>query len=252
MLRQLSLYGFCFAIVQLLLSCGQPETQSIASEGTERGEEQVVEAVQNIDKTNPEPLQNKAASAQYFILAFGDSLYAGYQLPPKDGFAPKLQAALQEQGLDGYVHNAGVSGDTTAAGLRRMEFVLDSLDRKPDLVLLGLGGNDMLRGIDAEKTRSNMDAMAKIVTDRGIPLMLTGMLAPPNLGPDYRARFDTIYPALAQKYDAALYPFFMKGIVGEKAFFLSDNIHPNAQGIDVIVGNMAPAVARILSPESEE
>ncbi|WP_422343166.1 arylesterase [Parasphingorhabdus sp.] len=196
--------------------------------------------------TASENSDQPVAEAKTLVLAFGDSLYAGYGLAPDEGFAPELQKALNAAGQDVKVHNAGVSGDTTAAGLRRMDFVLDSLPRKPDLVLLGLGGNDLLRGLKPSETRANMEAMVKKLSDRDIPVMLTGMLAPPNLGKEFSDQFNVIYPALAKKYEASLYPFFMDGVVGRSDLILPDGIHPNAEGIDIIVERIAPAVETAL------
>ncbi|VAV94925.1 Arylesterase precursor, partial [hydrothermal vent metagenome] len=147
-------YGFCFAILQLVIGCGQAPIDEKTSQ---------VDIAQREDQIIAEP------EADMFVLAFGDSLYAGYGLPPKEGFAPELEKALKTAGKDVKVHNAGVSGDTTAAGLRRMNFVLDSLPKAPDLVILGLGGNDLLRGLKPEETQANMEAMVKIIVDRNIP-----------------------------------------------------------------------------------
>ncbi|WP_343758323.1 arylesterase [Parasphingorhabdus litoris] len=201
-----------------------------------------VEEKQAVSESSEQP----DVEAETLILAFGDSLYAGYGLAPDEGFAPELQKALNEAGQDVKVHNAGVSGDTTAAGLRRMDFVLDSLSRKPDLVLLGLGGNDLLRGLKPSETRANMEAMVKKLSDRDIPVMLTGMLAPPNLGKEFSDQFNVIYPALAKKYEASLYPFFMDGVVGRTDLILPDGIHPNAEGIDIIVERITPSVESAL------
>ncbi|QJB68658.1 arylesterase [Parasphingorhabdus halotolerans] len=229
MLKTLSAYGFCIAILQLLIACGPAtETQTAPKQSEQTA------------KSEP------AKEAKTLILAFGDSLYAGYGLAPDEGFVPDLQKALNDAGQDVKVHNAGVSGDTTAAGLRRMDFVLDSLPRKPDLAILGLGGNDLLRGLKPEETRANMDAMVKKLKDRDIPVLLTGMLAPPNLGKDFSDKFNVIYPALAKKYGADLYPFFMDGVVARPDLILPDGIHPNAAGIDVIVAKVAPSVALAL------
>ena len=180
------------------------------------------------------------------VVAFGDSLYAGYGLDAGEGFAPELQRRLAAAGTEAAVFNAGVSGDTTAAGLARLAFTLDGLPKKPALVIIGLGGNDMLRGIGPETTRSNLDAMLAELDRRGIPAMLTGMLAPPNLGEDYRTAFDAIYPELARKHDAALYPFFLEGLVGNRALFLPDGIHPTAEGIDMVAEKVAPVVVGAL------
>jgi acyl-CoA thioesterase-1 len=226
------IYGFCFAILQLLIACG-PALDENSVEVEEK-------------PTASENSDQQVAEAKTLVLAFGDSLYAGYGLAPDEGFAPELQKALNAAGQDVKVHNAGVSGDTTAAGLRRMDFVLDSLPRKPDLVLLGLGGNDLLRGLKPSETRANMEAMVKKLSDRDIPVMLTGMLAPPNLGKEFSDQFNVIYPALAKKYEASLYPFFMDGVVGRSDLILPDGIHPNAEGIDIIVERIAPAVETAL------
>jgi len=236
MLKNLGLYGFMLAFLQLLIACGPaPEDGQAVQEdvGT-------VSANAGSDPVTAEK------EAEILIVAFGDSLYAGYGLDQKEGFAPELQAALTAAGKDVRVHNAGVSGDTTAAGLRRMDFVLDSLARKPDLVILGLGGNDLLRGLKPADTRANMEAMVKKLESRDIPVMLTGMLAPPNLGAKYSDEFNVIYPALAKKYDVALYPFFMDGVLGHPDLFLPDGLHPTAEGIDVIVGKITPQVVELL------
>ncbi len=180
------------------------------------------------------------------VVVFGDSLYAGYGLPPDQGLAPELQRALIAAGRDVRVHNAGVSGDTTAAGLARLAFTLDGLPRKPDLVLVGLGGNDMLRGLSPEQTRANLDAILTELDRRGIAAMLTGMQASLNMGQDYVAAFNPIYADLARKHDAALYPFFLAPVIGQNNLFLADGIHPNATGIDRIVAALAPQVAAAL------
>ncbi len=232
MLNRFMTYGFCFAILQLLIACGPAAGEDSPA----------VEKQQTASDTIDEP----ATEAKTLILAFGDSLYAGYGLAPNEGFAPELQKALNDAGQDVRVHNAGVSGDTTAAGLRRMDFVLDSLSRKPDLVLLGLGGNDLLRGLKPSETRANMEAMVKKLSDQDIPIMLTGMLAPPNLGQKFSDQFNVIYPALAKKYEVNLYPFFMDGVVGRSELILPDGIHPNDKGIDVIVERIAPSVEMAL------
>jgi len=201
---------------------------------------------------NKTETQQAAKIAQYdqLVVAFGDSLYAGYRLAPNEGLAPQLQAALQADGINVRVHNAGVSGDTTAAGKTRLAFVLDSLDRKPDLVVLGLGGNDMLRGIKPAETKANMTAMMDELKRRDIPVVLTGMLAAPNLGADYVNSFNGIFPALADTYDAALYPFFLDGVVTDAALMLPDNIHPNAKGVSRVVEGLSPLVEAALKQQN--
>ena len=203
--------------------------------------------VQSSARATPEAGPSALAADEKRVVAFGDSLYAGYQLDPGQGFAPQLEAALDAHGVPARVVNAGVSGDTTAAGRQRLAFTLDGLERKPDLVLVGLGGNDMLRGIDPQQTRENMTAIMDELTKRGIPVMLTGMLAPPNLGPDYRATFESIYPDLAAKYDAPLYPFILDGVLGSSDLMLGDGIHPNPAGAKLIAGQVAPQVEAALT-----
>ena len=236
MLKNLFVYGFTLAFLQLLIACGPAPDEPQA----------VPKDVETASTATESDQTASTREAEVLIVAFGDSLYAGYGLDQKQGFAPELQAALITAGKDVRVHNAGVSGDTTAAGLRRMDFVLDSLSRKPDLVILGLGGNDLLRGLKPADSRANLDAMVRKLQDRDIPVMLTGMLAPPNLGAAFSKEFNVIYPALAKKYDVALYPFFMDGVVGRPDLFLPDGLHPTAEGIDVIVGKIAPQVAELL------
>ena len=207
----------------------------------------------------PPPPTNAAISAEgaapatpaadrKLVVAFGDSLYAGYNLDQGQGLAPVLEAALAARGVKAQVVNAGVSGDTTAAGRARLAFTLDGLPRTPDLMLVGLGGNDMLRGLSPQDTRANLDAILAEAKARGIKVMLTGMLASPNMGADYAAAFNSIYPDLARKYDAALYPFMLDGVLGDQALLLPDGIHPNAQGVKRIAGRLAPMVAGALAP----
>ena len=202
---------------------------------------------------NKTDVQETAKVAQYdqLVVAFGDSLYAGYRLAPQKGLAPQLQAALQAGGINARVHNAGVSGDTTAAGKTRLAFVLDNLDRKPDLVVLGLGGNDMLRGIKPAETKANMRAMMDELKRRDIPVVLTGMLAAPNLGADYVNSFNGIFPDLANTYGASLYPFFLDGVVTDAALMLPDNIHPNAKGVSRVVEGLSPLVEAALKRQDE-
>ncbi len=180
------------------------------------------------------------------ILAFGDSLYAGYRLNPGEGYPPRLEAALNAAGTPARVVNAGVSGDTTAAALQRLAFTLDNQKVKPTLALVGLGGNDMLRGLPPAQTRANLDAILTEFDKRAIPLVLTGMLAAPNLGDKYVSEFNVIWPQLAKKHKAGLVPFFLAPVLGNKALMLEDNVHPNAQGIDAIVAATQGQVAGAL------
>jgi acyl-CoA thioesterase-1 len=186
------------------------------------------------------------------VLVFGDSLFAGYRLGPNEGFAPALERALGAAGTPARVVNGGVSGDTTAAGLQRLAFTLEGLERAPDLVIVGLGGNDALRGIGPEETRRNLTAILTELRRRRIRVMLTGMLAPRNMGPDYAAAFDPIYPALARRFEAALYPFFLEGVIARPELLLEDGMHPNARGIAAIVTRIAPQVRSELADQSDD
>ncbi|MBX9662195.1 arylesterase [Novosphingobium sp.] len=198
----------------------------------------------------PEALQTSAAPAipadAPVILAFGDSLYAGYRLAPGEGYPPRLEAALNAAGTPVRVVNAGVSGDTTAAARERLAFTLDNQKVKPSLVLVGLGGNDMLRGLPPAETRANLDAILTELDKRQIPAMLTGMLAAPNMGKDYVSAFNPIYPALATKHKAPLVPFFLQAVIGNDALMLDDHIHPNAEGVNRIVAATKDDVAKAL------
>ena len=198
--------------------------------------------------TAPIAVANDAIPADTkLVVAFGDSLYAGYNLDAGQGFAPMLEKALVAKGVKARVFNAGVSGDTSAAGRERLAFTLDGLPRKPDLVIVGLGGNDMLRGLGPERTRANLDVILSDLKTRAIPAMLTGMLASPNMGPDYAKTFDRIYPDLAKSHGVPLYPFFLDGVVGHRDLQLPDGIHPNAKGVAIVVAKVAPMVAEDLA-----
>jgi acyl-CoA thioesterase-1 len=158
----------------------------------------------------------------------------------------RVEVLLREKGINATVVNAGVSGDTTSAGRKRLAFTLDNLPRKPDLVLLGLGGNDVLRQIPVTETRANLVAMLDELRRRDIPVVLTGMRAPPNLGPDFARQFDAIYIDLAREYRAGLDPFILEGVVGDRQLMLPDGIHPNKKGVDVMAKRIAPIVAGLV------
>jgi acyl-CoA thioesterase-1 len=187
-----------------------------------------------------------AAAKDVHILAFGDSLTAGYGLPSGQGFAPQLEDMLRRNGVAARVVNGGVSGDTAAAGRARLRWTLDGLRAKPDLAIVALGANDMLRGIRPQQTRADLEAILAELKRRGIPVLLAGMLAAPNLGPQYRRNFDSIYPDLSRKYGAPLYPFFLAGVVGDRRLVLPDGVHPNFQGIKRMVTGITPAVLKTL------
>lgn len=182
------------------------------------------------------------------VLAFGDSLTAGYGLEAGDGFTDQLEAWLNaNMDVPVKVTNAGVSGDTTSGGRSRLEWGLAPFgDGGPDLVILTLGGNDGLRGIDPTITRDNIDAMVKLLSGRGIPVLIGGMMAPPNLGPDYAAIFNPSYKATAERYGQPLYPFFLEGVAADAALNQADGIHPNAEGVKIIVSKIGPVVKDLI------
>lgn len=177
------------------------------------------------------------------LVGFGDSLMAGYQLPPGDGFPERLQAALKARGVDVSITNAGVSGDTTTGGLARIDW---SVPDGTDGVILELGANDALRGIPPEQSEKNLDQMISRLKERGIAVLLAGMMAPPNMGADYAERFNPIYQKLAEKHGVELYPFFLDGVVLNAGLKLDDGMHPNAKGVDVMVEKMEPAVTKFV------
>jgi acyl-CoA thioesterase-1 len=193
----------------------------------------------------PPALQAPRADAR-LVVAFGDSLFAGYQLDRGEGFAAVLERHLAAQAVAASVFDAGVSGDTTQAGRQRLAFVLEGLPRKPDLVIVGLGANDMLRGLRPDETRANLDAILTELRRRGIPAMLTGMVAAPNLGAAYAADFNPIYPRLAAQFGVPLYPVFLDGVIGQRELMLPDGKHPNGEGIETIVARVGPLVERAL------
>lgn len=188
-------------------------------------------------------LAGPAAAEPTQIVALGDSLMAGYQLEPGRSFPEKLEEALKARGHDVVIANAGVSGDTTGGGLERLDW---SIPDGTDLVLLGLGANDMLRGLRPDLTQANLSRMVESLQARGIEILLVGMLAAPNLGPDYGERFNAIYPRLAEEYGLTLYPFFLDGVAGEAPLLLDDGMHPNAEGVEQMVERILPAVEEML------
>ncbi|MFK8034054.1 MAG: arylesterase [Hyphomicrobiales bacterium] len=183
------------------------------------------------------------AQDKLIIAAFGDSLSAGYQLPPEAAFPNQLQKALSDKGIEVEVQNAAVSGDTASGGLSRLDWSIG-----PDVkgVILELGANDALRGIDPKITREAMDAMIARFKERGIEVLLAGMVAPPNLGPDFETAFNSIYPDLAAKHEVDLYPFFLDGVATIPALNLPDRLHPTEEGVGIIVERILPNVEAML------
>jgi len=180
------------------------------------------------------------------ILAFGDSLFAGYNVGEGESYPAVLEATLRRRGIDAAVTNAGVSGDTTQAGLQRLAFVLDNEDEAPDLAIVELGGNDLLRAIPPAETRRNLAAILAQLEERGIPVLLMGMRAPPNLGADFVGAYDAIYPELAEESGAALVPFFLEAVYDQPELIQPDRVHPTAEGIEALVAATADAVVEAL------
>jgi acyl-CoA thioesterase-1 len=178
------------------------------------------------------------------IVALGDSLSAGYGLAEKDAFPVKLQVALKAKGHDVEVINAGVSGDTASGGLARLDW---SVPDKTDAVILELGANDALRAVDPAATRKALDEMIRRLRERGIEVLLAGMQAPRNMGPEYIAAFDRIYPELAKAHGILFYPFFLDGVAAESRLNQRDGIHPTAEGVDIIVGRILPSVEKLIA-----
>jgi acyl-CoA thioesterase-1 len=178
------------------------------------------------------------------LVALGDSLTAGYNLPASAAFPPALELALRAKGHAVEIVNAGVSGDTVQGGLERLEW---SVPDGTDGVILELGANDALRGLDPAVTRRGLEAIITKLKARGIPVLLTGMYAPRNLGTEYATRFDSIYPELAKAHGLVLYPFFLEGVAGDRALNQPDLLHPTAEGVRVIVRNILPTVERFLA-----
>lgn len=177
------------------------------------------------------------------IVAFGDSLTAGFGLDDGDAFPARLEAALRARGIGATVINAGVSGETTAGGRARLDW---TLPEKVDLVIVELGANDGLRGIDPADTEANLDWILTTLRMREIPVLLTGMLAPPNLGREYAAAFDPVFPRLATRHQVTFYPFFLEGVAAEAALNQADGLHPNAAGVARIVSRITPFVVQAL------
>jgi acyl-CoA thioesterase-1 len=177
------------------------------------------------------------------ILAFGASIVAGYGLDAADSLPVQLEQALKARGVDATVIDAGVSGDTSAGGLARLDWALAD---NPDLVIVDLGGNDALRAIDPKTTEANLDAIVTRLKAENRGVLIAGMLAPPNLGKDYADAFNAVFPAVAARHDVTLYPFLLDGVVADPALNQADGIHPNAAGVKVIVERMLPSVLQAI------
>lgn len=199
-------------------------------------------------------LGSAAQAEEVVIAALGDSLTQGYGLPAEEGFVPQLQAWLDAEGVEATVVNAGVSGDTTAGGLARVDWTLTP---EVDAMIVTLGGNDMLRGLDPAQARGNIDGILTAAKNAEVEVLLVGMSAPGNYGAEYKADFEGLYPELAEEHETLLYPDFFTGLLAEEAgtasarsetirrYFQGDGIHPNAEGVALIVKDIGPSVAKL-------
>lgn len=232
--------GAAFGAVFSLAACGEPTNDT---DGDTQNTAAATSAGDDVD-FDPIPVMGKEVR----VLAFGDSLFAGYGLKDAEGdsYPAKLEAALRAKGVNAKVTNAGFSGDTSAAALGRIEFVLDEQAEKPDLFILELGGNDLLRGLSPGETRANFTAMLDTLKARDIPVLIMGMRAPPNMGPEFVSAFDAIYGDLAKQYDTALIPFWLEAIYQEPQLFQDDRKHPTVEGIETLVGATVDEVAQAL------
>lgn len=190
-----------------------------------------------------------ADARQVKVVALGDSLSAGYQLGPSDAFPVVLEAALKAKGLDVVVENAGVSGDTASGGRERLDW---SVPDDTDLVIVELGANDALRGIEPALTEQALDEIIARLKERKIGVLLAGMLAPRNNGPEFVAAFDAIYPRLAEKHGVPLYPFFLDGVQGRPDLNLEDGMHPNPKGVRAIVARILPTVEKLVREKATD
>ncbi len=192
----------------------------------------------------PLAAQENKSERPFKIVALGDSLTAGFGLSAGDAFPAKLSTALKAKGIAVNMVNAGVSGDTASGGLERLDWAVPD---DTDAVIVELGANDALRGLNPAVTRKAIDAIVKKLSQRKIPVLLCGMLAPPNLGSDYGAKFNAIYPDVAKSYDALLYPFFLTGVATDAKLNQRDGLHPTAAGIDIIVAKILPSVEELIA-----
>ncbi len=185
-----------------------------------------------------------AADGPARLMVLGDSLSAGFGLPREQSFPVRLEAALKARGLAVEVVNASVSGDTTAGGLARLDWATDAA--RPNFAIVELGANDALRGLDPRQAFDNLERIVARLAQRGVKVLLAGMVAPPNLGGDYGREFDLMYPRLAAKHGVPLYRFFLDGVAADPALNQPDGLHPNARGVDAIVERILPSVLQLV------
>lgn len=216
-------------VALLLAACGQQTAQTPA-------------------EPTPAAAPQPVAGPERRILAFGDSLFAGLGVGMENSYPAQLEAALRAEGINARIINAGVSGDTSAAGRQRLAFTLDGQKPAPDLVLLELGANDMLRALSPAETRANLEAMLDELAKRDIPVLLMGMRAPPNYGPEYQSAFDAIYADLGKRPGVTLVPFWLETIYQRPELFQADRLHPTVEGLGVLVGATKDAVKGALPP----
>jgi acyl-CoA thioesterase I len=200
--------------------------------------------VANVFAVTIAPARAETGAKPIKIVALGDSLTAGLGLPESEGFVARLQGALAAKGLNATIINAGVSGDTASDALARLDW---SVPDDTDAVIVEIGANDMLRGIKPAVTRAAIDTILQRLKDRHITVLLCGMRAAPNLGTDYAAAFESIYPDAAAKYDLPLYPFFLNGVAADLGRLQHDGLHPNAAGVDIVVAGILPQVERLIA-----
>lgn len=247
MRKRFSASGVAGAVLVVLAGCsagtdanGGAQETALAAPGTTNA------------ATAPALQDTPVAGPERRILALGDSLFAGYGIGKENSYPAQLEQVLRAQGINARVTNAGVSGDTTAAGLQRLSFVLSNEPRKPDLAIVELGGNDLLRGLPPSETRANLTKILDQLKAEGIPVLLMGMRAPPNLGAEFVAEFDAIYPDLAKQKGAALVPFFQEAVYGKTELNQADRIHPTTDGITALVKATSEAVVKALPPAGSE
>lgn len=219
-----------FPLALALSGCGQPASETPAPAPTISASERAV------------------AGSERRILAFGNSLFAGLGVGLENSYPAQLETALRAEGINARIANAGISGDTTAAGRQRLAFTLDAQERTPDLVLLELGANDMLRALSPAETRANLVAMLDELAERKIPVLLMGMRAPPNYGPEYQQAFDAIYSDLGKRPGVTLVPFWLETIYQRPELFQSDRLHPTVEGLGKLVDATKDAVKGALPP----